>query len=169
VILRPGKGFGIDMKLKLGLALLLISVLVLGIVGCSSKMSSVNLVATMHGCGGSGDGPVDSDATQHFDLGCETNICNQGNGTANDVRVFVDTSVTNEGLQTLELEPRQNQKPVILKKGECETFAVNWGYDCTGISHDEVYQSVNQYVLHVTWIDKNGKQVAKVLCEGGSN
>jgi hypothetical protein len=156
------------MKLKLGLVLLPILALVLGIVGCNSEASGVNLVATMHGCGGSGGGPIDSDATQHFDLGCETIICNQGNETANDVRVFVDTSVTNEGLQTLELEPRQKQKPIIIKKCECETFAVNWGYDCTEVSHDEVYQSVNQYVLHVTWIDRNGKQVAKVICEGGS-
>ena len=153
----------------LGLALLLISVLALGIIGCNNQAYDVNLVATMHSCGGSGGGPIASDPTQHFDLGCETIICNQGRDTANDVKVFVDTSVTNEGLQTLELQPRQKQKPVILKKGECETFAVNWGYDCTGISHDEVYQSVNQYVLHVTWIDKNGKQVAKVLCEGSSN
>lgn len=157
------------MKFRLGLALLLIPVPILGIVGCNIEVSGVNLVATMHSCGGSGGGPINSDATQHFDLGCDTIICNQGNGTANDVRVFVDTSVTNESLQTLELQPRQRQKPVILKKGECETFAVNWGYDCTGVSHDEVYQSVNQYVLHVTWIDKNGKQIAKVLCEGGSN
>ena len=155
------------MKLRLWLALLLISVLALSATGCPSGASGVNLVATMHGCGGSGSGA--GEIPTHYELRCEIAICNQGSGTAKDVRVFVEPSATNQVLQTMEVEPSQKQKPVTLEAGECETFVVDWEYDYAGTSSEEVYKLINQYVFHATWIDKNGKQGTKVLGEGGSN
>ena len=155
------------MKLRLGLALLLISVLVLSVVGCNSGTSGVNLVATGHGCGGSGSGA--GEIPTHYELSFETTICNQGKETARDVRVFVEPSATNQGLQEMEVEPSQKQKPVTLEAGECETFVVNWEYKYTGSSNEEVYQLINQYVFHATWTDKNGNQGTSVLGEGGSH
>ena len=155
------------MKLRLGLALLLISVLVLSVVGCNSGTSGVNLVATGHGCGGSGSGA--GEIPTHYELSFETTICNQGSGTAKDVRVFVEPSATNQVLQTIEVKPSRKQKPVTLEAGECETFVVNWEYDYTGTSNEEVYQLINQYVFHATWTDKNGNQVTSVLGEGVSH
>jgi len=155
------------MKLRLGLALLLISVLVLSGVGCTSGASGVKLVATMHVCGGSGSGA--GEAVTDYELDFETTICNQGSGTASNVRVFVEPSATNQGAQTMEVEPSQKQKPVILEAGECETFVVNWEYKYTGTSNEEANQLINQYVFHATWTDKNGKQGTSVLGEGGSH
>jgi hypothetical protein len=152
------------MKLRLGSALLLIFALLLSVVGCNSGASGVNLVAIGHGSGGSGSGA--SEIPTHYELSFETTICNQGNGTAKDVRVFVEPSSTNQVLRTMEVEPSQKLKPVTLEAGECETFVVNWEYDYSGTSTEEVYQLINQYVIHATWTDKNGKQVTKVLGEG---
>jgi len=154
------------MKLRLGLALLLISVLALSAAGCPSGASDVKLVATTHGCGGTGSGPMEGPT--HYELSFDTTICNQGNGTARDVRVFVELSATNQGAQTMEVEPRQKQKPVTLEAGECETFVVNWEWDYTGTSHEEASQLMNQYVLHATWTDKKGNQVTSVLAERSS-
>ena len=61
------------------------------------------------------------------------------------------------------------QKLVTLEAGECETFVVDWEYDYTGTSNEEVYQLINQYVFHATWTDKNGNKVTNVLGEGGSH
>ena len=155
------------MKLRLGLALLLISVLVLSVVGCSSGASGVNLVASMHNCGGSGSGA--GEIPTDYELSFETTICNQGSGIATDVRVFVEPAATNQDGQTMEVEPSQKQKPVTLKAGECETFVVNWEYKYTGSSNEEAFQLINQYVFHATWTDKNGKQFTAVLGEGGSH
>jgi hypothetical protein len=155
------------MKLRLGLAILIVSVLALSATGCASGWSGVNLVATMHGCGGTGSGA--GEVPTDYELSFETIICNQGSGTARDVRVFVETSATNQGLREIEVEPRQKQKPVTLEAGECETFAVNWEYKYTGSSHEEASELINQYVFHATWTDKNGDQGTTVLGEGGSH
>jgi len=155
------------MRLRLGLALLLISVLVFSVAGCSSGASGVNLVATMHNCGGSGSGA--GEIPTDYELSFETIICNQGKETARDVKVFVKPSATNQGSQEMEVEPSQKQKPVTLEAGECETFVVNWEYKYTGTSNEEVYQLINQYTFHATWTDKNGKQFTAVLGEGGSH
>jgi hypothetical protein len=152
------------MKLRLGLALLLISVLALSAAGCTGGASGVNLVATMHGCGGSGSGA--GEISTDYELDFETTICNKGSGTARDVRVFVEPAATNQGVQEIEVEPRQKQKPVTLEAGECETFVVNWEWDYTGTSNEEAYQLINQYVFHATWTDKNGNQGTAVLGEG---
>jgi hypothetical protein len=154
------------MKLRLGLALLLISVLGLSGVGCISGASGVKLVATMHGCGGSGSGA--GEIVTDYELSFETTVCNQGSGTARDVRIFVEPSATNQGAQTMEVEPSQKQKPVILEASECETFVVNWEYKYTGTSNEEANQLINQYVFHATWIDKNGNQATTVLGERSS-
>ena len=155
------------MKIRLGLSILLISALALSAAGCPGGASGVKLVATTHGCGGSGSGPMEGPT--HYELSFETTICNQGSGTARDVRAFIEPSSTNQVLQTMEVEPSQKQKPVTLEAGECETFVVNWEYECTGTSDEQVYQLINQYVLYATWIDKNGKQGTSVLGEGGSH
>jgi hypothetical protein len=152
------------MKLRLGLALLLISVLALSAAGCPGGASDVKLVATGHGGGGSGSGA--GEIVTDYELDFETTVCSQGSGTARDVRVFVETSATNQGAHTIEVEPRQKPKPVTLEAGECETFVVNWEWDYTGTSNEEANQLINQYVFHATWTDKNGNQGTAVLGEG---
>ena len=155
------------MKLRLGLALLLISMLASSSAGCTGGASGVNLVATGHGCGGSGTGS--GEIITHYELSFETTICNQGSKTASDVRVFVETSATNQDSQEIEVEPTKKQKPVMLEAGECETFVVNWEYEYAGSSNEEANQLINKYVFHATWKDKNGNQITSILGEGGSN
>jgi len=66
---------------------------------------------------------IGGDDPAHQRISYEITISNRGPALAEDVRVFVDTGATNEGLQTLEAEAAR--QPVNLVPGENEVFQLN--------------------------------------------
>jgi len=95
----------------------------------------------------------------------EITVSNKGGEIARDIRIFVDSPATNQGLQTMEAEPAQ--RPVNLGPNEHETFIISWEYDLTKTSKEGLVELLEENVFRATWIDEKGQQDGKVLHEGG--
>jgi len=116
----------------------------------------VNLLVTSTG---SGAGCED----QHCQVDFDITITNQGLATARNVRVFIDSSATNQGLQTMEALP--DEGPVDLSPDESTKFLASWECNLNGFSDEEFHQLVQQYVIWATWTDEVGQQHEKLLRE----
>ncbi len=108
---------------------------------------------------GSGAGCED----QHCQVDFDVTITNQGIATARNVRVFIDSQATSQGLQTMEALP--DQRPADLGPDESATFLVSWEANLDGFSDEEFHALVQQYVIHATWVDGDGQQHEKTLRE----
>ena len=121
-------------------------------------IEGIRLIASMGSTGGGDD-------LKHYQVNYKITISNKGIETARDIRVFVDSLATSQGLRTMEAEP--DHRPVNLGPDESETFLVSWEYDFTRSSKEEFLKLIRQNVLRATWIDENGQQHEKVLRKGG--
>ncbi|MFC2070264.1 hypothetical protein ACFLTB_03775 [Chloroflexota bacterium] len=124
-------------------------------------VEGVNLVANMRSTGDSGDD------LEHYRVNYIISVSNQGLETARDVRVFIESPATNNGLRKMEAKPFQNyQKLVDLGLGEGETYLVWWEYNLADSSKEKFIELIRQNVLHATWIGEDGQQHEDLLLEG---
>jgi len=123
----------------------------------TDMVDSINLKTNISGNVGGKD-------LQHQEIHYEITVSNRGIETAKDVRVFVDSQATNQGLQTMEAEP--THRPVNLGPDEHETYIISWEYDITRSSKEELIKLLRETVFRATWIDEKGQQGEKVLGKG---
>ena len=106
-----------------------------------------------------------SEDLQRHQIKYEITVGNKGGEIARDIRVFVDSPATAQGLQTMEAEP--DHRSVNLGPNEHETYLVSWEYDLTKASKEELVELLEKNVFRATWTDEKGQQDEKVLHEGG--
>lgn len=97
-----------------------------------------------------------SEDLRHQEIEYEINVSNRGTETARDVRVFVDSPATNQGLQTMEAETEH--QPVDLEPGENANYLVRWEFDMSASSKVELIALLRQTLIRVTWIDETGEK-----------
>ncbi len=97
-----------------------------------------------------------SEDLSHQVIKYEISVSNRGIETAQDVQVFVDSPATNQGLKTMEAEAER--WPADLKPGESLKYLVNWEYDLSLSSKEELIDLLRQTVIRATWTDENGER-----------
>ena len=117
-------------------------------------VEGINLIAnSMSGIGG--------EDIQHQQIKYEITISNRGTETARDVRIFIDSTATNQGFRSMEAEP--TEKPVNLESGEYATYNIVWEYDLTQSSKEELAELMKNNILRATWVDENGQYNEETL------
>ena len=122
-------------------------------------VEGVLLTARMRETGSGGGDP------EHQQMQYEITVSNGGTEMANNLRLFVDTPITDDGLQTYEAEA--GTVPVNLGPDESETYCVSWEFNLIVFTKDRFLELIRQNVLRATWIDEKGQQHEKVLRKGG--
>jgi hypothetical protein len=124
-----------------------------------SEVEGVDLIANhMNTLGGGED-------LEHEPAKYEITITNRGTKTARDVRVFVDSLLTNDGLQTFEAVPVDGA--VTIGPGESTKYTASWEFDLAIMGKPKAFELVKQDVVRVTWTDEDGQAEEKVLTKGG--
>jgi len=100
---------------------------------------------------------------QHQQIKYEITVSNRGNETARDVRIFVDSTATNQGFQSMEAEPIE--RPVSLESGEHAAYNAVWEYDLSKTSKEELAELMKNNILRAVWVDEDGQQYEEILSE----
>jgi predicted anti-sigma-YlaC factor YlaD len=90
--------------------------------------------------------------------------------TARNVRVELRNSeVIKDGDEStwIKAEP-SNSEPVILKRGESETFNASWEYDISHIAGDEVNELLERTVIKITYLTPEGAEAERMYTAGGA-
>lgn len=101
---------------------------------------------------------------EHEVMKYEITVSNEGTETANNLRLFVDTKITNEGLQTYEAEA--DAMPVNLGPDETVTYHVSWEYNLLELTKEKFLEYFRQNTLRATWTDAEEAQNEEVLITG---
>ncbi len=123
-----------------------------------AKVEGVNLIANATSTAGG------SEDIEHQVARYEIVITNIGTAIARDVKVFVDTSATNDGLQTFEATP--GQRPVTLGPGQSANYTATWEFSLALMSKQEFVERVQQTMLRATWVGEDGQTREKALLKG---
>ncbi len=109
---------------------------------------------------------VDSGSSdpEHQMMDYEITVSNEGTETANNLRLFIDTKITNEGVRTYEAEA--NVMPVNLGPDETKTFYVSWEYNLITLTKEKFLEYIRQNTLRATWTDTEEVQHEEVLITG---
>ena len=92
-------------------------------------------------------------------------VTNQGSETAKDVKLFVDTATTGQGMQTIEWVP--DHEAVSLAPSQSANFTASWEIDLTTTGKQGFVELMMQDVVRATWTGDDGGPREKVLMRGG--
>ena len=92
-------------------------------------------------------------------------ITNIGTETANNVRVFLDTSATDNGRQTFEAEPEINQDSIF--PSATINYNVAWDIDVLAMGKERFLELIKEDVIRCKWTDADGSEKEKILTQGG--
>jgi len=118
----------------------------------------VHLIAKMREVDSGGSDP------EHQLMDYEITVSNEGTETANDLRLFVDTQITIEGVQTYEAE--SDIMPVNLGPDETSTYRVSWEYNLIELTKEKFLEYIRQNTLRATWTDTEKVQHEEMLITG---
>jgi hypothetical protein len=118
----------------------------------------VYLIARMREVDSGGSDP------EHQLMDYEITVSNEGTETANNLRLFVDTQITNEGARTYEAEA--DIMPVNLGPDETATYHVSWEYNLIELTKEKFLEYIRQNTLRATWTDIEEVQHEEVLITG---
>jgi hypothetical protein len=121
-------------------------------------LEGVHLIARMREVDSGGSDP------EHEVMSYEITVSNEGTETANNLRLFVDTKITNEGLQTYEAEA--DIMPVNLGPDKTVTYHVSWEYNLIELTKEKFLEYLRQNTLRATWTDTEEVQHEEVLITG---
>ena len=125
------------------------------------EAGSVEGVALFASTRSTGDG---GDDLEHYQVGYEITVTNLGIERATNVRIFLESPATSQGLQTMEASAAES--PLNLEPGGSGTFLVGWEYNLATSSKEEFLALSTQDVLRATWEDGEGQQHEEVLIAG---
>ena len=77
------------------------------------------------------------------------------------MKVFIDTSATNQGDATIEAVPES--APVNLESGASASFAAVWEYDMTSTSKEELAALMDKNVIRAEWTNEDMKKHEETL------
>jgi len=123
-----------------------------------AKVEGVNLIANATSSAGG------SEDIEHQVARYEIVITNQGTETARDIKVFVDTSATNDGLRTFEATPSQG--PVTLGPGQSANYTVSWEFNLALMGKPKFVELIQQDVLRARWVGEDGQTKERALLKG---
>ena len=118
----------------------------------------VHLIARMREVDSGGSDP------EHQLMDYEITVSNEGTETANNLRLFVDTQITNEGARTY--EAKADVMPVNLGPDETATYHVSWEYNLIELTKEKFLEYIQQNTLRATWTDIEEVQHEEVLITG---
>lgn len=121
-------------------------------------LEGVHLVAAMREVN-SGSSDPENEVMEY-----EITVSNEGTETANNLRLFVDTKITNEGLRTFEADA--DIMPVNLGPDETVTYYVSWEYNLITLTKEKFLEYIRQNTLRAIWTDTEGVQHEDVLITG---
>jgi len=122
------------------------------------KTEGVHLTAKMQEVNVGGSDP------EHQVMEYEITVVNMGTETAGDLRLYVDTKITNEGLQTF--EAKADTMPVNLGRVDNAIYHVNWEFNLLELKKEKFMELIRQNTLRATWTDIDGVQHEEVLIKG---
>jgi hypothetical protein len=105
----------------------------------------------------------DSDP-EHQLMDYEITVSNEGTETANNLRLLVDTKITNEGARTYEAEA--DTMPVNLEPDRTATYRVSWEYNLITLTKEKFLEYIRQNTLRATWTDTEKVRHEEVLITG---
>jgi hypothetical protein len=118
----------------------------------------VNLTASMREVDSTNNDP------EHQLMDYEITIVNMGTETANNLRLFIESKITNQGLQTY--EAKADTMTVNLKPVEKVTYHVSWEFNLIELTKEKFLEYIRQNTVRATWIDIDGVQHEEVLITG---
>jgi hypothetical protein len=121
-------------------------------------LEGVHLNATIREVDSGGSDP------EHEVMEYEITVSNEGTETANNLRIYIDTKITNEGLQTYEAEA--DNMPVNLGPDKTVTYDVSWEYNLLELTKEKFLEYRRQNTLRATWTDTEEVQHEEVLIKG---
>jgi hypothetical protein len=118
----------------------------------------VRLSARMRDMNAGGDDP------EHYVVEYEITVVNMGTETASNLRLFLDTKITNQGQQTFEAQA----DTILVDLGPVDeaVYHVNWEVDLVELTKEKFLEFRRQNTLRGTWIDANGIEREEVLIQG---
>jgi hypothetical protein len=105
-----------------------------------------------------------SDDPEHYMIEYEITVNNKGAETANNLRLFLETKLTNQGQQTF--EPQADTMPVNLGPVDKAIYHVNWEIDLVELTKEKFLEFRRQNTLRATWVDDDGVGHEEVLIQG---
>jgi len=123
-----------------------------------AKVEGVNLIANATSSAGG------SEDIEHQVARYQIVITNTGTATARDVKVFVDTSATNDGLRTF--EATSNQGTVTLGPGQSANYTVSWEFNLALMGKPKFVELIQQDVLRAAWVGEDGQTKERALLKG---
>jgi|WetSurMetagenome_2_1015567.scaffolds.fasta_scaffold28929_2 hypothetical protein len=124
-----------------------------------SPIEGANPVANTQSSSGIDEG------SGHYQVKYKITVTNIGVDPANDVRIFLDTEVTDNGRQTFEAEPEINQDSIF--PGETINYNVAWNIDLLAMGKDRYLELTRKDVIRCKWTGADGLEKEKVLMENG--
>lgn len=94
----------------------------------------------------------------------EIKVVNMGNETAYDLKLFLETELTDEGHQIFEAEP--DTMPVDLEPVDEAIYHVGWEFNLVELTKEKFIELLHQNTLRATWQDDQGKEHEAVLIQG---
>ncbi len=123
-----------------------------------ANLETVNLAATLTSAGA-------GDNSTHFRPAWTITVLNMGTEPATNLRLFVNTSATDKGFQTIEAAP--DSSPVTIPPGGTANFTAAWQVDAATMDKKTFVELLTLATVQATWARPDGTQGEKVLLKGG--
>ncbi|MFC1946388.1 hypothetical protein ACFLXY_00555 [Chloroflexota bacterium] len=124
----------------------------------TEPIEGVRLSASMR------DMNIGSDDPEHYAIEYEITVVNMGTETANNLRLFLETKLTDQGQQTFEAPA--DSMPVDLGSVDEAIYHVSWEVNLVELTKEKFMEFRRQNTLRATWIDADGVEREEVLIQG---
>ena len=122
------------------------------------RTEGVRLSARMQDMNSGGDDP------EHYVVEYEITVVNRGTEAAENLRLFLETKITNQGQQTFEAQA--DIMPVNLGPVDEVIYRVSWECNLVELTKEKFLEFRRQNTLRATWNDASGTEHEEVLIQG---
>ena len=124
----------------------------------TEPVEGVRLSASMKNMNpGSGD-------PEHQAMEYEITVVNMGSEPAHNLRIFLETEISDKGRQVFEAEP--DAAPVTLGRVDETTYRVGWEFNLVELTKQRFLELIRRNTVRATWTNDDGVEHEEVLIQG---